>query len=128
MNGRILLIALSALCGGLSLTGCSNGQPRFKGLDSYANATTPNTYEKLPGIDPYSYGGTAYATGGTQPAASYGTGADGQFDGDPAHYAAIEAFNGSSSPPIDWAGGAGDGKAVDTSGIVVPQPPKPIGD
>jgi len=123
MNGRTLLFAVALICGAIATTGCSNGQPRFKGLDSYSNATTTNNYGPLPGIDPYSYGGTAYASGGLKPGVSYGTGAYGPFDGDPAHFAAVSADNGGDVWPIDW----GNGK-VDSSGIIVPEPPKPIGD
>ena len=120
MNGRTLLATLVFAGAAAALTGCSNGQPRFKGLDSYNNATTPNDYRAVSGIDPYSYGGTAYASGGTQPGVSYGTGATGEDDGDAKHYAALFAHNGSNWP-IDWGGGA-----VDSSGVVVPQPPQPI--
>ena len=98
MNGRTLILALVVIIGGFATSGCSNGQPRFKGIDSYQNATTTNAYAPVVGMDPYSYGGTAYATGGRAPAASYGTGADGPFDGDPSHYAKIAAFNGSGWP------------------------------
>jgi len=122
MNGRTFLFALALLCGGITTTGCSNGQPRFKGLDSYSSATSTNAYEPAKGIDPYSYGGTAYASGGLAPAASYGTDAEGPFDGDPGHYAAIDSVNGATWP-VDWAG---DGKPLDSSGIVVPEPPRPI--
>ncbi|MHB8635137.1 MAG: hypothetical protein ACYC96_01545 [Fimbriimonadaceae bacterium] len=124
MNGRTLLVAFALLCGGFVVSGCSNGQPRFKGLDSYENATTTNAYGPVAGMDPYSYGGTAYASGGREPAASYGTGANGPDDGDPAHYAAVATEN-KAAWPIDWSG---DGKPLDSSGIIVPEPPKPIGD
>ena len=123
MNGRSIFFASALFCGALSMTGCSNGQPRFKGLDSYTNATTTNAYEPVQGIDPYSYGGTAYASGGLAPGVSYGTGAGGPLDGDPAHFAALTAANGGDAWPIDWGTGA-----LDSSGIVEPKPPIPIKD
>jgi hypothetical protein len=123
MNGRTLLFALALLTGAIGTTGCSNGQPRFKGIDSYDNATTTNAYAPVQGMDPYSYGGTAYASGGTLPGVSYGTGAEGLFDGDPAHFAAVMAVNGGDSWPVDWGGGK-----LDSSGIIIPEPPTPIGD
>ena len=123
MNGRTLLFALILACGAVATTGCSNGQPRFKGLDSYENATTTNPLGPVQGIDPYSYGGTAYASGGLAPGVSYGTGASDPFDGDLAHFVAVVAYNGGDVWPIDWGNGA-----LDSSGIIVPEPPKPIAD
>lgn len=124
MNGRTLLLGMVVLVSAIATTGCSNGQPRFKGIDAYNNATETNQYGPVPGVDPYSYGGTAYATGGLAPAAMYGTGALGAFDGDPNHFAAIIQYNGDTVPPVDWGGGK---NYTDTSGIV-PQVAKPDGE
>ncbi len=120
MNGRTLLPALALAFGAFAVSGCSNGQPRLKGLDAYANATMTNDYVPVDGIDPYSYGGTAYASGGTKPGVSYGTGAEGDMDGDAKHFRDIAGYNGANWP-VDWGTGY-----LDSSGIVVPQPPKPI--
>ena len=69
---RLLALAPLVL---LALTGC---QPRIKGLESFNSATTP-----IPGPagwsgDIYSYGGLAYASGGTRARTLYGRGADPQ--------------------------------------------------
>lgn len=122
MKSNFLLPALAVVFAAFALSGCSNGQPRFKGVEAYKNTTEPNDYDKLPPMDPYSYGGTAYASGGLAPAASYGTGANDPFDGDPAHYVAMADRDGPDVPPVDW----GDGHPLDTSGYIVVEPPKPI--
>jgi hypothetical protein len=45
------------------LAGC---QPRIKSLESNESAMTPNPKAQGKTIDPYTYGGIAGATGGTQ--------------------------------------------------------------
>lgn len=61
------LFALGLLC--LSFAGC-----RFKGPESFVQATTPNPPTNWAG-DAYSWGGIADATGGLQDQVQYGTGA-----------------------------------------------------
>lgn len=53
-----------------SVSGC-----RFKGYEAFSAATTPMNYTYPKKGDPYGYGGTADASGGLQPQAQYGTGA-----------------------------------------------------
>ncbi len=73
-----LRVGLALLAGAMVLgTGC-----RFKSGESYMAATVPNSTAPYV-MDPYSYGGVSYATGGLRPNMSYGTGARGDLDGDP---------------------------------------------
>ncbi len=103
MKGKTLVASIFA---GAVLAGCQSGplegQPRFKGVEAYKSAVETNDYGKLGPMDPYSYGGTAYASGGLTPAASYGTGANDPFDGDPGHYEAMAQRNGPDIGAIDW--------------------------
>ena len=55
---------------GLGVSGC-----RFKGVESFLSATTPQEHVPVKG-DPYARGGIADATGGVNPATNYGKGSD----------------------------------------------------
>jgi len=65
-----------------ALVGC--GEP--KSITSFRAAVQPNAAKASVKMDPYTYGGFAEATGGLDSKASYGSGAPGKDDGDPAHY------------------------------------------
>lgn len=105
MRTGILLIVAA----GLAVGGCSNGQPRFKSVESYNNATSTNDYKPYR-MDPGSFGGVAEASGGTKPGMSYGTGAQGPDQGDPGHYARMKAVSGDTEP--DWGGGESDSLGI----------------
>lgn len=81
------------------LTALGGCHPNFNGYNAFHSAETPIP-EQTYVMDPGSYAGNAYASGGTQPGTSYGTGAKGKHDGDKAHYAAMAALR--PQGPVDW--------------------------
>lgn len=78
------------------LGGC---EPNLNGVNAYKAAETPNPAQTYV-MDPGSYAGDAYGSGGTKPGTSYGTGAKGNMDGNKAHYKAMEEVRGTG--PVDW--------------------------
>ncbi len=46
-------------------------QPRIKSVESFESTMTPNPKATGATLDPYTYGGTAMASGGTQPQTSF---------------------------------------------------------
>ena len=62
------LLLVTVLTGIALLGGC---MPHIKVVESYESTTTPNDKASGKTIDPYTYGGTAAASGGTHTQSSY---------------------------------------------------------
>jgi hypothetical protein len=65
-----MLALVALLVVGFGTVGC---KPRIKSLESNDAVMTPNPKASGQTIDPYTFGGTAKASGGTKPAATYAT-------------------------------------------------------
>ena len=100
---RIALVIIS----GFFVAGC---HPDFVGLNSYNAATTPNSYKPYT-MDPGSYAGYGFSSGGRAPGMSYGTGSqEGAYDGhpycgDPGHYVRMAAIKKDQfgNGPVNWS-------------------------
>lgn len=92
-----LLVLMVAVCA-MALSGC--GKPNLMGVNAYESAVHPNPQQTYV-MDPGSFGGIASASGGTQTGTSYGTGAKGTRDGDPAHFQKLENLRPKGQ--INWS-------------------------